>query len=64
MISSEVIRGLKLKFCRTVDSISLYKTCVLLPFLMCFRCYGNLKFGIVTRQFSSLCNRVMALDGA
>ena len=28
IISSEVIRGLKLKLCRTVHNINLYKTCV------------------------------------
>ena len=44
-ISSESLRGLKLKLCRNVHNISLYKTFfILLPLLMCFHCYGNLKF--------------------
>ena len=44
VISSEAIRGIKLKFYRHVYSISLYKNGVLLPLLMRFCCYGNLKF--------------------
>ena len=41
IISSEAIRGMKLKLCRNVHNICLYKS--LLPLLMCFCCYGNLK---------------------
>ena len=45
IIYSEAIRGIKLKVCRDVHNISLYKNDVfLLPVLMYFRCYGNLKF--------------------
>ena len=42
--TSDAIRGMKLKLCRNIHSISLYKHYVLLTLLMCFRCYGNLKF--------------------
>ena len=39
------MRGIKLKLCRNVHNISLYKKGLfLLPLLMYFRCYGNLKF--------------------
>ena len=44
IISSEAIRGMKLKLCRNVHNIKLYKHTVLMLLLMCFRCYGNLKF--------------------
>ena len=42
-ISSEAIRGIKLKLCRTVHNISLYNCVILLPLLMYFCCYDNLK---------------------
>ena len=45
IISSEAIRGMKLKLCRNVHNINLCKNYVfLLPLLTCFRCYDNLKF--------------------
>ena len=45
IFSSEAIRGMNLTLCRNAHNISLYKKCVsLLPLLMCFRCYDNLKF--------------------
>ena len=40
VISLEAIRGTKLKLCRNVHN----KLYFLLPLLMCFCCYGNLKF--------------------
>ena len=44
-IISEAIKRTKLKLCDTIYSISLYKKgFFLLPLLMHFHCYGNLKF--------------------
>ena len=50
-ISSEAIRwgggrggGVKLKLCRTVNNISLYKRDISFLCWLCFRCYGNIKF--------------------
>ena len=42
--SSEAVYGIKLKLCRIVSNISLYKNCFLLPLLKRFDCYVNLKF--------------------
>ena len=44
IISSEAIRGIKLKLCRKVHNISLYKMAFLLSLLISFCCYGKLKF--------------------
>ena len=44
ILFSEAIMGMKLKLCRNANNNNLYKKCVLLPLLMDFRCYGNLKF--------------------
>ena len=46
IISWEAIRGTKLKLWGNV-SISLYKLAFLFPLLMCFCCYGNLKFPLI-----------------
>ena len=51
-ISSEAIRRMNLKLCRNVHNISLYKNCFLLPLLMLFRCYGNLKFPLTYNEKS------------
>ena len=51
IFSSEATMGMNLKLCRNVHNNSLYKNCVfLLPLLMCFHCYDNLKFPLT-------CNR-------
>ena len=44
IISSEAISGMKLKLCRNIHNISLYKNYVLLLLLIYFGCYGNFKF--------------------
>ena len=44
IISTEAIRGMKLKLWRPVYNISLYKNIFLLPLLMYFRYNDNLKF--------------------
>ena len=46
IISSEAIMGIKLKLCRIVHNIRLYKSCFLLPLRMYFRYYGNLHWHI------------------
>ena len=43
---------MKLKRSRNVHNISLYKICFVLPLLMCFRCYGNLKFPLTYNEKS------------
>ena len=57
IISSEAIRGMKLKLCRSVHNISLYKLfsfcfVFLLPLLVCFLCYGSLKFPLTYNKKS------------
>ena len=47
--SLEAVWGIKLKLCRIVSNISLYKSIVLLPLLEHFGCYGNLKFPLTYR---------------
>ena len=43
--SSEAVWGIKIKLCRIVSNISLYKKYwFLLPLLKHYGCYGNLKF--------------------
>ena len=45
ILFSEAIKGMKLKLCINVYDISLYINCFfLLLLLLCFRCYGKLKF--------------------
>ena len=45
IISSEAVRGIKLKFSSSIHNISLYKTDgFLLQLPMYFLCYGNLNF--------------------
>ena len=52
IISSEAIRGMKLKLCRMFITLASTKTNVLLPLLMCIRCYGNLKFPLTYNEKS------------
>ena len=54
IISSEAIRGMKLKLCRNVHNISLYRKSFffLLTLLMWFLCYGNLKFPLTYNEKS------------
>ena len=52
LISPEAIMGVQLKLCRNLHNISRYKTCLLLLLLMCFRCYGNLKFPLTYNEKS------------
>ena len=52
IIYSEAIRWIKLKRCRNIHSISLYKNDVLLPLLIYFRCYGNLTFPLTYNEKS------------
>ena len=52
IISSEALRGMKMKFCSNAHNISFNKKCVFffffffffLPLLMCSRWYGNIRF--------------------
>ena len=47
IVSSEAIRGMKLKLCSNVHNISLYKIVFLLLLLMLFPCYDNVKFPLI-----------------
>ena len=64
IISSEAIWRMKLKLCRNVHNISLYKKCVFYCHChcsLCFRCYGNLKFPLTYNEKSESTSRSLLL---
>ena len=60
-ISSETISGMKLELCRNVHNISLYKIMFLLLLLICFHCYGNLKFPLTYNGKNETCHSLLSL---
>ena len=60
-ISSETISGMKLELCRNVHNISLYKIMFLLLLLICFHCYGNLKFPFTYNGKNETCHSLLSL---
>ena len=54
IISLEALRGMKLKVCRNVHNISLYKNYVFYFHCSClgFHCYGNLNFPLTCNEKS------------